>query len=523
MNSPITDHLNRRILVVDDNRAIHEDFRKILVPEDSQSATLDTARRNLFGAPAKLPRNVFTIDSAFQGEEAIGLLRQAVAEGRPYSTAFVDVRMPPGLDGIETAAKLWEIDPALQIVICTAYSDYSWDEMLALTGSRDSLLVLKKPFDAIEILQLAHALADKWALANTLRQRLANLEDLVGERTADLTAANESLRAEIADHARAEEKLLRAQRMESIGILAGGIAHDLNNVLSPIMMAIEILRSSFPDGRADEVLKILSKSAERGGGMVKQVLQFARGMDGSRMVVDPSHVVRDLRQIATDTFPKNIRLQCSVEPGLWAISADPTQLHQVLLNLCVNARDAMPAGGTLSIRAENVTLDANFSAAYADAKAGPHVLLKVTDTGTGMSREVMARIFDPFFTTKEVGKGTGLGLSTTFGIVKSHGGFIDVESEPGQGSTFKVYLPAADAAAAQEEREHILPEGHGELVLVVDDEEAIRTVTEDTLHHYGYRTLSAADGAAATALFCEHRSEIAVVLTDLVMPVMDGR
>ncbi|HEY0077366.1 MAG TPA: PAS domain S-box protein [Pyrinomonadaceae bacterium] len=322
-----------------------------------------------------------------------------------------------------------------------------------------------------------------------------------------------------------EAQLLRAQRMESIGTLAGGIAHDLNNVLSPILMAVQILQLKATDPDSAQWLEILQSNAERGADMVRQVLSFARGMEGERVAVQSKHVVKDIVKILKDTLPKSIGIKFQLPEELWIISADATQIHQVLMNLCVNARDAMPQGGELLIRAENVSLDENYARMHLEAKPGRYVLITVSDTGTGMTPEVLSRIFEPFFTTKAVGKGTGLGLSTALTIVRSHGGFMGVYSEPGKGTQFTVYLPALEmreTAARVETKRAELPEGHGELILVVDDEESIRQITRGTLETFGYEVLTAGDGTEAVALYAQHRDRIRLVLTDMMMPFMDG-
>jgi PAS domain S-box-containing protein len=329
---------------------------------------------------------------------------------------------------------------------------------------------------------------------------------------------------DLTERKKLEQQFLRAQRMESIGTLAGGIAHDLNNVLAPIIMAIDLLKMKFTDESSQELLATLSSSAQRGAEMVGQVLSFARGVEGRRMEVQVKHLLKDIEKIANDTFPKNIQVRSFIPNDLWTILGDPTQLHQVLLNLCVNARDAMPTGGVLHITAENVHLDEHYAGLNPDAHAGAYTILQVTDSGTGMPPGIIEKIFDPFFTTKEIGKGTGLGLSTSLAIVKSHGGFIRVYSEPGKGTTFKVYFPAQTEVSAETQAEIAaeLPRGNGELILVVDDEANVRQITRQTLEAFGYRVAVAADGAEAVAQVARPDSEIAVVLTDMMMPVMDG-
>lgn len=332
------------------------------------------------------------------------------------------------------------------------------------------------------------------------------------------------INTDVTQQKKLEHQFLRAQRMESIGALAGGIAHDLNNVLTPITMAIDFLRLKVSDSKCQEVLDTIASSAKRGADMVGQVLSFARGVEGRRIDVQPRHLITDIDRICRETFPKDIQLDITMERGLWTIQGDPTQLHQVLLNLCVNARDAMLRGGTLTMHAKNVMLDSQFASMNIEATPGPHVVIEVKDTGTGITKEVIEKIFDPFFTTKELGKGTGLGLSTSLSIVKSHGGFMQVESEPGMGSRFVVHLPAMGVSHADPEAEpnHELPRGDGELVLVVDDEAFVRQITRQTLEAFGYRVMLASEGAEAVTLYAQHKNEVAVVLTDMMMPVMDG-
>jgi CheY-like chemotaxis protein len=312
--------------------------------------------------------------------------------------------------------------------------------------------------------------------------------------------------------------------MESIGTLAGGIAHDLNNSLAPIVMAIELLKMKFTDKGSQDLLATLGSSAQRSAEMVRQVLSFARGVEGRKMEVQVKHVLKDIEKIANDTFPKNIQVRSIIPNELWTITGDPTQLHQVLLNFCVNARDAMPAGGILTIAAENVHLDEHYAGLNPDAHPGSYVFLQITDTGSGMPPEVLEKIFDPFFTTKEIGKGTGLGLSTSLAIVKSHGGFIRVYSETAKGTTFKAYFPAQTEPSTQsaEQIAAELPRGNGELILVVDDEASVRQITRQTLEAFGYSVILASDGAEAVAIVARQDREIAVVLTDMMMPVMDG-
>ncbi|HZM88137.1 MAG TPA: PAS domain S-box protein, partial [Blastocatellia bacterium] len=331
------------------------------------------------------------------------------------------------------------------------------------------------------------------------------------------------INTDVTEKRKIEAQFLRAQRMESIGTLAGGIAHDFNNLLAPITMSIQLLRAKMTDEDGQRMLEMLEASAERGAGLVKQVLSFARGVEGQRMTLQPRHLIKEIVKILKDTLPKTIEIEFEASKDLSVVAGDATQLHQVLMNFCVNARDAMPSGGKLTIKADNVEIDDNYARMNLEAKAGRFVQITIADSGSGIPPNIINRIFEPFFTTKEYGKGTGLGLSTALGIVKSHGGFINVYSEPGLGTEFKIHLPAVETGFAGVEDLTAAPlAGRGELILVVDDEIAIREIAKGTLEAYGYRALTAADGTEAIALYAQHKGEIEVVLTDMMMPYMDG-
>ena len=327
---------------------------------------------------------------------------------------------------------------------------------------------------------------------------------------------------DITEKKQLESQFLRAQRLESIGTLASGIAHDLNNVLAPIMMTAQLLESQMHDERSRRLLPILIANAKRGASLVNQVLSFTRGLEGERTLLQLKHLILEIQQIIKETFPKSIELITQIPLHLWTVSGDATQLHQVLMNLCVNARDAMPNGGKLKITAENLLIDENYTKMNIEAQVGSYLFITVSDTGMGIKPEILDRIFEPFFTTKETGKGTGLGLSTVIGIIKSHGGFVKVNSQPGKGSQFQVYLPATETTENQKEVEESLPQGNGELILIVDDEPAIREITKTSLENHNYQAITASDGIEAIALYVENQDKIALVLTDMVMPSMDG-
>jgi PAS domain S-box-containing protein len=329
---------------------------------------------------------------------------------------------------------------------------------------------------------------------------------------------------DITEKKQLETQLFRAQRLESIGTLASGIAHDLNNILTPILAVSQLLPLKFPNiySEHEHLLEILEDSARRGADLVKQVLSFARGVEGKRMTLQVKHLIREVVKIVKQTFPRSIEVCIDVAPDLWTVYGDSTQLHQVLMNLCVNARDAMPDGGSLMILAENLLIDENYARMNLEAKVGPYTVVTVADTGVGIPREIVERIFEPFFTTKELGKGTGLGLSTVIGIVKSHGGFVNVYSEVRRGTQFKVYLPAAQGIQIESTPQLEPLAGKGELILVVDDEPAIQEITRASLETHNYKTLVASDGIEAIALYAQNRNKISAVLMDIMLPSLDG-
>jgi two-component system cell cycle sensor histidine kinase/response regulator CckA len=322
-----------------------------------------------------------------------------------------------------------------------------------------------------------------------------------------------------------EAQFLRAQRLESLGTLASGIAHDLNNILTPILGVTQLLPLKFPDlpESTRHLLDTLESSARRGSALIKQILSFARGVEGKRLNLQLSHVLREIRLIIHQTLPKSIDVVLDLDHNLWTVVGDVTQLHQVFMNLCVNARDAMPEGGELRITAKNKRFDETNVQMFLEAQLGPYICVTVSDTGKGIPAENLSRIFDPFFTTKEIGQGTGLGLSAVMGIVTSHGGFVDVKSELNQGSHITIYLPAHPAATIALDADTDLLSGNQETILVVDDESAIRAVLKTILEINQYQVLTAESGAAALTLYRDRSPEIDLVLIDLMMPGMDGR
>ena len=334
-----------------------------------------------------------------------------------------------------------------------------------------------------------------------------------------------AIKHDISEQKKLEQQVTRSQRLESIGLLASGIAHDLNNILAPITLALELLKIKYPGGEAARLLELIETSAQRGAGIVQQVLTFARGVDGARAEVQPRHLLKDIGRLVDETFPRNIQSELEIAPDVLPLLGDITQLHQVLLNLAVNARDAMPDGGRLRLAAHNFTLEHEREFGTVRLPPGRYVALVVADSGTGITPEVQERMFEPFFTTKPLGKGTGLGLSTVYGIVRSHGGLVEVQSKPGEGTEFRVLLPAVTMAKSATGSRSPLPdplEGGGRRVLVVDDEEAIRQVTAEALTRHGFVVETAVDGAEALEKFLRQPGSFAAVLTDLMMPRLNG-
>ncbi|MGH9842855.1 MAG: hybrid sensor histidine kinase/response regulator [Blastocatellia bacterium] len=382
-----------------------------------------------------------------------------------------------------------------------------------------------------ELMKAKHALFSQGQWGGELRQitkdgrdvivqaRWTLLRDAVGRPKSVLL-----INTDITEQKRLESMVLRAQRLESIGALASGIAHDLNNVLAPILMALHTLQQRFTDESSQRWLSLIHKSAERGRDLIGQVLSFARGAEGERVPLGINHLIKDISKILQETLPKNIELQIIVPDGVWMVIGDTTQIHQVLMNLCINARDAMPDGGRLVIKTRNRFLVEEEERLVTNPQQKQYVRITVADTGVGIPPEIIDRVFDPFFTTKEKGQGTGLGLSTVQGIVRGHGGFVNVISQVGKGTEFKIYLPAQDLSVSEEieEAQQSLPMGHDELIMVVDDEADIREVTSRTLESNGYRVVLAKDGREAVEIYRRRGKEIDIVLTDMVMPNLDG-
>ena len=393
--------------------------------------------------------------------------------------------------GLNALELLYKDSPNLEDALVSVTLEGSWQgELHQLTSSGQQIIV-----------------SSRWTL---VRDQAEQPTSILSVNT-DITAKKQL-----------EAQFLRAQRLESIGALASGISHDLNNVLTPILLSTQLLQMLHKDERTQRLLQMQEINAKRGAALVKQVLAFARGVEGERTIVQPRHLISEIQQIVQQTFPKSIEFSTNISPDLWTVFGDATQLHQVLMNLVVNARDAMLNGGTLRLVAENLVIEKNYARMNLDAQVGPYIVISVSDTGTGISPKILPQIFEPFFTTKEIGLGTGLGLSTVIGIIKGHCGFVNVYTEMGKGTEFKIYLPVVLGTDLQQAQDFELPIGHGEVILVVDDEAPIREITKTALKTHNYQVFTANDGIEALAVYAEHQDEISLVLTDMMMPSMDG-
>ena len=410
-----------------------------------------------------------------------------------------------------------------------AHQLYGWPADEAKKHTASELLQTTDPFEATRAL---NAVQQHGEWTGELKQKSRHGHELIiqsrwtlmreadGKPKAILIVNND-----ITDKKKLESQLLRGQRLESIGTLASGLAHDLNNVLAPIMMAVQFIKDNAEDESLKACFQTLETCSRRGADIIRQVLMFARGVEGQRILLNPKHLIQEMQRIARETFPRSIEVSTSISKQPCVLLGDATQIQQVIMNLCVNARDAMPQGGTLTIGLNRAELDATSARIHPKAKPGHYVLISVTDTGTGIAPELVDKIFDPFFTTKPLGQGTGLGLATVMGIAENHGGFVHLETQVGQGTKFLVYIPAApgeseahDVGAGGTESVR----GSGELILVVDDEPAVRRLASAILTRQGYRTITAADGREGSTLFNQQRAEIRLVISDVMMPQMDG-
>ncbi|HEV2694320.1 MAG TPA: ATP-binding protein [Verrucomicrobiae bacterium] len=406
---------------------------------------------------------------------------------------------------------------------------YGWTPAEAQRSTTTELLSCQDPSETTRALQ-AVMQAGEWT--GEMKHKSRDGRELIIQSRWTLMRERDGrpkailiVNADITEKKQLESQLLRGQRLESIGTLASGLAHDLNNVLAPIMMAVQFIKDNSEDEGMKACFQTLETCSRRGADIIRQVLMFARGVEGQRILINPKHLIQEMQRIARETFPRSIEVNTSIAKQPCILLGDATQVQQVIMNLCVNARDAMPNGGTLTIGLSRMELDAAGAKIHPKAKTGTYVVISVSDTGTGIPTELLDKIFDPFFTTKPLGQGTGLGLPTVLGITENHGGFVHLQSQPGCGTTFRIHIPAAPGENEAGEKENKPGEnvkGSDELILVVDDEPAVRRLASAILNRNGYRTITAADGREGASVFSKHRNEIKLVVSDVMMPQQDG-
>ncbi|QDV88469.1 response regulator [Planctomycetes bacterium TBK1r] len=523
---------NPRIIIIDDNTAIHDDFRKILCDDSQADTELDSLEVSLFGSSSRQTKAArrYDLSSAYQGEEGYRMVCQAIEEGRPFSTAFVDMRMPPGWDGVETIRQLWKADPDLQVLICTAFSDYSWSEIVEQLGNSDQLLILRKPFDAAEVAQIAAAMTKKRKLTEASRNTVADLEKTVAAKTNEIR--REMQQRELAQQQLLEkEKQLReSQKLEAVGMLAGGIAHEFNNLLQIILSYTQFgLDATRPGEPLHEDMKCIFKAGERATSLTRQLLGFSRRKPLCCVDLDVNDVVAELVGLAKPLLGSRITLRQELHPTSAMVHADSVELQQALLNCCINSRDAMDGTGQLTLSTELVELNEAYCRRDDVLRPGPFVRISITDTGSGMPPEVVERVFEPFFTTKEVGSGTGLGMAMVYGLVKQHQGHIEVQSEVGVGTTFRIYLPAVKACETTQPISQPVTDrvqdagGSIGTILIADDEELLRQVSSRILQRAGYNVVLASDGQEAVQRVNELADQIDLAILDVMMPNMTGR
>ncbi|GEM_PF-1847194 len=593
-----------KVLAIDDDLSVHEAFRKVLKPQGEEAEdTLGGLFDDLMGADLSSSDSVadepsfphIALSHAYKGEEGAKLSETACAQGQQYHVAIVDMRMPLGWDGLETMTHLLKENPALQIIICTAFSDHNWAELNSKVESSDALLILKKPFDGIELRQMVFALGEKYRLQRETREQTTKLKDLLKERDVLLNGASDfvyhctsdgvitylspafqrifglhlkdwqstyksqvnflsgylqepltlsmqttegktrivelverpssqedggrvGVGRDITDRVLLEGELRRAHKLEAVGRLAGGLAHDFNNLLTIITAEADFL--AYDDANVQDSTKVILSAAREAGDLTRQLLRFSREKSLDVRPHDISVLVQESALLFRRMLPLDIELHLDTQ-SKGQVLASPTELGRVLMNLVVNATDAMIGGGSLKITTDDL-LASHPAALRLGGSPQPTIRIRIQDTGEGMSPEVHERLFDPFFSTKEAGFGTGIGLSVVQEVIERVGGAIRVESEVGSGTTFELLLPCCDCKVAGASSEKEIPSGHGELILVVDDSPRILDATVRTLEANGYSVKGYSSPVAALEVPDKILKEAALLLTDVVMPEISG-
>jgi signal transduction histidine kinase len=520
----------RKVLVVDDNPDIHGDFETILKPE-ATTENLDQLEAEIFGSVRQSfkPAHEYRLSFALQGQQALEMVNEALAVDDPFHLVFVDMRMPPGWNGLETIERIWQNDPDLQIVLCTAYSDYSWEEIEQRLRRTDNLLILKKPFDVSEVAQMASTLTSKWILLKTAQLKQEELEKLVDERTRELTETNHQLEEEIKERRRLQKQLVRSQKMEAIGTLAAGVAHDLNNILAGIVSYPDLLlRQVEPDGMMFKQLQLIQKTGYKAAAIVQDMLTLGRRAVISRDEIDLESVVSDFLQSPEwskiRSHHPDVRIRTRIDPGLFCLVGSEVQLTKALMNLASNAAESMSEGGVITIGLRRLKLEKP-KAGYESIPAGDYIVLSVGDTGEGIDTQDLEHIFEPFYTKKKMGcSGTGLGLAVVWGTVRDHDGYIDLASSRMKGTRFDLYFPDTGIefiAQPEEEMSQALAGNHSHRILVVDDVIEQREIAVEMLKTIGYEAEAVDSGEAALA-YLEQRAVDLLILDMMMDPGIDG-
>jgi signal transduction histidine kinase len=494
---------------VEDISSRFDGRKPVILVVDDDANNLSVVRDSLTGFN-------YTVLVAEDGESAVSRADYAHPD-----LILLDIMMP-GMDGYETCCllKRQESTRDIPVIFMSALAGAGHKVLGLETGGVD---YVTKPFQQDELLARVRVHLSIRELNRRLKEANELLEARVEARTMDLANANRVLEKEIAERQAAQEQLMQSQKMETIGTLAGGVAHDFNNILTAIMGFGSILRVKL-EGEialaqyADNILSAADKAAK----LTHSLLAFSRKHLLETKPEEVNEIVKTIDKILHRVIGDDIELRCSLAPEELVIMGDDSQIEQVLMNLAVNGRDAMPDGGVLSLRTERVELLEELPGV--SLKPGSYARITVSDTGCGIDEDIRQRIFEPFFTTKDAGKGTGLGLSIVYGIIRQHGGKVTVESEVGQGTSFRIYLPLVTSFYSQLESEPVVPViGGAETILLAEDNDCVRSFMVHALEVYGYQVIEALDGKDALAKYRANRDRIQLVILDVVMPRMNGR
>ena len=523
---------SHRILVIDEDPTFHADLKRILCSGLEEGRLDDAAAAASWQRPENPRHALFHLDSAYEGKEGLEKVTESVENGYPYALAFVDMGRPPEWDGVKTIEHLWEVAPDLHIAICSAHTDCPWSKVVAQWSETHRLLILKKPFDCVEVFQLAAALSEKQRLAGIEQAKISELEALAEQHAAQLVEVNQRLRNEVSDHLdtytsflETEQQLVQSERLESIGKLVGMVTHRFSNYLQVVAgYTRHAIDGLSPNDQRCQDLQEIANATHGAVRLTRQLASLGRRRVPEYVPLDLNEIVAELEKLLGSMVGEEMQLELILGEELGTINADAGELQYALLNLCIKACDAMPCGGRLTLQTENTDLTRNQCETISGADAGPHVLVSVTHTGTAAPAELQQRVFDPLHTKPQNDDARGLGLSEVHGIVRQHEGVIHVSNTPGRGTTFRIYFPAVVSRTRNTDTQQtpsLSPQAR--TILIADDDSAIRKLTARVLTKAGYEVYAAADGQEAVRMFEEHADEISLALLDVSMPQMGGR